>query len=384
MPKPLRVLIVLVVLAGIGFYVWNRYFRNPADPNKIEVAGRIEGDDATVASKVAGRIREVRVREGDAVTAGQIIAVLDDEQSRAREDQARSALATAESRAARARQQIAVFQEQMKGSEVGEQQAKVDAEGRVAQAQAQVAAAEAALSQAEANYKFAKWDEEKYTSLKTTGDVPERVMQQARVTAAAQAELVAAARKQVEAARGALTAAQANLKNPAIRLAQTSAIRAQLNQAQSDITGADSDVARAKAQLDEALANRKDLNIVAPFDGTVQTRSVEPGEFVAPGGPIVTIINLKEVYLRGFIPEGKIDRVSIGQKARVYLDSDPKHASPLEAEVIRVDPQASFTPENTYFRDDRVKQVFGVKIRLKNGIGKAKPGMPAEGEVLIG
>ena len=65
----------------------------------------------------------------------------------------------------------------------------------------------------------------------------------------------------------------------------------------------------------------------------------------------------------------------------MYLDSDPDQ--PLDAEVSRIDPQATFTPENTYFRDERVKQVVGVKLQLKAAVGFAKPGMPADGEILI-
>jgi HlyD family secretion protein len=81
------------------------------------------------------------------------------------------------------------------------------------------------------------------------------------------------------------------------------------------------------------------------------------------------------------VPEGDIGRVRVGQPARVYLDSAP--AKPLEAHVMRVDPRASFTPENTYFREDRVKQVVGVKLRLRAADGFAKPGMPADGEILV-
>src|SRR6202034_1688172 len=92
-------------------------------------------------------------------------------------------------------------------------------------------------------------------------------------------------------------------------------------------------------------------------------------------------LDLTKVYLRGFVPEGQIGKVKLGQPARIYLDSSPK--SPLEAEVGRIDPQAACTPENTYFRDDRVKQVVGLKLQLKTGFGFAKPGMPADGEVLV-
>ncbi len=386
MPKPVRILLVLLVLGGIGYFVWSKYFRVQADPNRIEVAGRIEGDDATLAAKVAGRVKEVKVREGDPVQAGDVIAVLDDDQIRAREQQAQSAVAQAQARAQRAQQQIAVFGEQIKGSELGEQQAKLDAEGRVNQAEAQVAAAEAALAQAEAAYKFAQWDEEKYITLRESGDVPERQLQQARTTVATQAEVVKAAKKQVEAARGGLRAAQAMLKNPIIRSSQTATIRQQITQANSDIEAANAELARAKAQLEEAQATRRDLQIVAPFAGTVQTRAVEPGEVVAPGSPIITLIDLQQVYLRGFVPEGKIGNVKVGQKARVWLDStEPgkKNRIEIDAEVSRIDPQASFTPENTYFRDDRIKQVFGVKLQLKGGFKQAKPGMPADGEILV-
>jgi HlyD family secretion protein len=66
----------------------------------------------------------------------------------------------------------------------------------------------------------------------------------------------------------------------------------------------------------------------------------------------------------------------------VYLDSNPKE--PIGATVIRVDPEAMFTPENTYFKDDRVKQVMGVKLGLTGGTGFAKPGMPADGNISIG
>jgi HlyD family secretion protein len=386
MPKSVRILLILLVLGGVGYFAWNKYFRVQTDPHHIAVAGRIEGDDATLASKVVGRIREIKVREGDGVKAGDVIALLDDEQIRAREQQAQSAVEQAQARVQRAQQQIAVFNEQIKGSELGEQQAKVDAEGRVSQAEAQVAAAEAALAQAEASYKFAQWDEEKFIALRESGDVPERQRQQARTTAAAQAEIVRAAKKQVEAARGGLRAAQAMLKNPVIRSSQPSTIRQQIAQAHSDVSAATADLARARAQLEEAQATRRDLQIVAPFDGTVPTRLVEPGEVISPGAPIITLIDLQQLYLRGFVPDLQIGNVKVGQKARVRLDSTTpgtKQRIEIEAEVSRIAPQASFTPENTYFRDDRIKQVFGVKLILQGGFKQAKPGMPADGEILV-
>ncbi|HEV2801424.1 MAG TPA: HlyD family efflux transporter periplasmic adaptor subunit [Pyrinomonadaceae bacterium] len=380
--KIMRAAVVLIILALAVVLVWRYVFSVPAvAPNVINLSGRIEGDDSVVASKTAGRIREINVREGDEVKAGQLIAVLDDEQVRAREEQASSNARAAEARVRIAEQQIAVLEAELEQSRLGTEQARLDAEGRVRQAEAQVAAAEAQLAQAESEYKKARADEERYTSLAATGDVPEQSGSHARSASEAQAAAVRASRKQVDVASAALTSARATLANPAIRRTEGTRIRQQIAQAQSDIIAARAELERARAQLSEAQANRQDLQIVAPVDGTVATRSSEPGEVVAAGTPVVTLVNLSTVYLRGFVPEGEIGRVRAGQRAEVFLDSAPGQA--IEAVVSRIDPEASFTPENTYFRDDRVKQVVGVKIVLRGARGYAKPGMPADGKVFV-
>lgn len=380
--KATRVVLILAIIAAAGFLAWWFLIRQPpVPPNVIRLSGRIEGDDSTVAAKTSGRIREINVREGDTVKAGAVIAILDEEQASAREQQALSAVTESETRVTHSQQQIPVLEEQLKQAHLGEQQAKLDAEGRVRQAEAQVAAAEANLSQAQAGYEQARYDVERFTRLAKTGDVSDRQREQARTTAETQAAVVESTRKQVSAARGALTAARANLQNPAIRSSQATAIQKQIKQAQSDVAAAQADAERARAQLKESQANRSDLTIVAPFDGTITTRAAEPGEVVSPGTAIVTMVDLNKIYLRGFVPEGDIGRVKLDQPARIYIDSNPKSA--IDAVVSRIDPEASFTPENTYFRDERVKQVVGVKLLIKNPNGAAKPGMPADGEILV-
>jgi HlyD family secretion protein len=372
----------LVLLALAGLAAWRVFFASPAlPPNVVAVSGRVEGDDSAIAAKTAGRIREITVREGDQVIAGAVIAVLDDEQVRAREDQAAAAVQQAEARVRATEQQLSVLGEQLRQSEMAVEQAKTDAQGRVNEAEGRLAAAEAQLVQSEAAHAQARWDHDASRKLFERQLIAEQEVQRTKHNEQAQAALVAAARRQVEAARGTLTAAQANLVNPAMRLSQVSAVQSQIAQARADIAAARADAGRARAQLEEARANRRDLNVVAPFAGTVATRTAEPGEVVAAGTPIVTLIDLGRVYLRGFIPEGQIGRVRVGQPARVYLDSAP--AKPIDAVVMRIDPQASFTPENTYFRDERVKQVVGVKVLLRGAVGFAKPGMPADGEILV-
>jgi HlyD family secretion protein len=373
---------IVVLLPLVGFISIERFLRRgEAADRVVRISGRIESDDAAVAAKVAGRVLEIKVREGDSVKAGQVLAVLEGEQVRARVEQARSAVEQAQARLRHARQQIFVLQQALEQGRLSAGQSQQEANGRVKQAEAQLAASEAEAAQAEAMYEQAQYDAEKTAQLVAKGIESERAAKHAQVLAQAQAAVLRAAKKKIEAARGALDAVKADLVNPTIRSSQTVALQQQLLQGESDIAALTADAERAQAQLKEAEADRDDLIIRAPFDGIIAFRSAEPGEVITAGTPVVTLLNPSEVYLRAFVPQGEIGRIKVGQPARVYLDSDIHH--PLDAVVSRVDPRAAFTPENIYFQNDRVKQVVGVKLLIKVGDGYAKPGMSGDGEILI-
>ncbi|HUN61659.1 MAG TPA: HlyD family efflux transporter periplasmic adaptor subunit [Candidatus Sulfotelmatobacter sp.] len=375
----------ILAIAGaiiLLLFIWKVFFANPSlPPSIVALSGRIEGDDSAVAPKTTGKILEITVREGDSVNKGDVIARLDDAQIRAQEAAARAALLDAQAKMQSANEQINVLQEQLHENQLQTTQSRTDADGRVRQAQADLTAAEADLAQQQAALKLAEFNRDAYMKLAKTGAVSEQQGLQAEATADQQQAAVLAAQRRVESARGAVTTAQAMLDNPKIRDAQVASTQRQIIQQQAEVSAAKAETEQAQAQLAEAEANRSDLTVVAPFNGTVITRTAEPGEVVQAGTAIITLLDLSKVYLRGFIPEGEIGKVKIGQHCHVFLDSNPDQA--LDAYVLRIDPQATFTPENTYFRNDRVKQVVGVKLQLTQGIGYAKPGMPADGEILV-
>jgi HlyD family secretion protein len=377
----IRVLLIAGIVVVI-LLVWKVFFATPSLPaNIVALSGRIEGDDSAVAPKVAGKIMEITVREGDSVTEGQVIARLSDAQVRAQEDAARAALLDSQQKARAAHDQISVLQEQLRENQVYATQSISDAQGRVRQAQADLTASEADLAEQEAALKIAEFNRDAYMRLAKTGAVSQQQGLQAEATADQQVAAVSAAKRRVESSRGALTTAQANLDNPRIRDAQVAGTQRQIVQQQSQVAAAKAEAEQAQAQLAEAEANRADLTVLAPFNGTVITRTAEPGEVIQAGTPVITLLNLSKVYLRGFVPEGQIGEVKLRQPCHIFLDSNPKQA--LDGYVLRVDPQSTFTPENTYFFNDRVKQVIGVKLALTQGIGFAKPGMPADGEILV-
>ncbi len=179
-----------------------------------------------------------------------------------------------------------------------------------------------------------------------------------------------------------LSSGPASSISETLKAAQLSNLRLQLSQVEESIAVAATEVAKAQAAREEVNARATYFKVYSPTNGTCARSNINTGEVAVPGQSLMTLIDLNNVYMRAFIPEGNIGKVKIGQSAEVFLDSAPK--TPLSARVVAIDPQASFTPENVYFKDDRVRQVFGIKIKIENPDGMAKPGMPADGKIRLG
>ncbi|MBW4521413.1 MAG: HlyD family efflux transporter periplasmic adaptor subunit [Scytolyngbya sp. HA4215-MV1] len=393
--SPLRILIPLAVLV-VGVGIGMAYFLSrPRTDDVLNLSGRLEGYPTDVGAKVAGRVNFVSVREGDKVSKGTVIVRLDDSEIQAQLQGATARLVAAKQQEQQALFQIGVVASQIRESQLNVQQSIGDAQGKIYQADANVAAAEAQLGQAQAllnqskaELRLAAVNRDRFAQLLQEGAVTQQQYDEAQTTLdTAQATVgsrlaaITAAKRQVNASQGALVQAQTTEFNPGIRSTQLSALRGQLNVARSQLMAAQAEVKNAQAARQQIESQLAYLNVVSPINGIVLTRSVEPGQVVTSGKTLLTVINPNEIYLRGFVPEGEIGKIRVGQPARVLLDSFPN--KPLNAQVGAIDTQASFTPENIYFREDRVKQVFGIRIRILDPAGYAKPGMPADGEILL-
>jgi len=367
--------ITLLCLSGCG--------RTSAySDGKLFVSGRIDGDTVDLSAKRPGRVVEINVREGDSVEAGQVLAVLSSDQDEARYDQQKALVLSDEKKLQQLKRQLATYGERVRQAQIYEEQAQADAPGRVKEAEANLATSKAALAKSEAELKQHRVDAERYAPLARLGAVSAQVVDQYQTQLKVSEAAVDASRKQVAASEASLQVAQAQLENPRIKAADRLTLERQADEVKAQIAAAQADIQAGQADLRRIQADLSDLKILAPIAGTILTRAAEPGRVVASGQTVLTMVDLSKLYLRGFVPEGYVGKVKVGQPAEVYLDSNPKEAIP--AQVIRIDPQAMFTPENTYFKDDRVKQVMGVKLGLKGAYGFAKPGMPADGQIQIG
>lgn len=395
-PKPLIAIAVLGVLVAAGFFGYKQYAgkSESADNGVLKVSGRIEGYETNVGPKIGGRVDFIAYREGDTVKKGELLVKISDDDIQAQLRSAQAKKQRAKDLADQASYQINVVNSQIEEANLRvtqsaeDMRAQIDqADANVSQAEAKVSESEAQVTQAQSDLKLANIRKQRYAFLASKGAVTLDENDQANTTAATAAAVVSAktsaldaSRKQLKVAKAALAQAKSTRLNPSMRRAQVSALTEQLAQAKYQVKSALQEVKSAQADQDQINANIAYLNIRSPISGVVTARVVEPGVVAVPGQTLLSLIDLDTVYLRGYVPEGRIGSVRVGQRARVFLDSAPD--KPLEGQVIQVDPEASFTPENIYFKDDRVKQVFGIKIGIKQPDRFAKPGMPADAEIL--
>jgi HlyD family secretion protein len=143
------------------------------------------------------------------------------------------------------------------------------------------------------------------------------------------------------------------------------------------IEAARAQVAQAEAALratDAALAN---MVIRAPFDGVVTVRHREPGEIVAAGSAVVSLMNRDDRWVRIYVSESRIGAVRTGQQATITSDTFRGRTYPGEVEYVSS--EAEFTPKNVQTREERVKLVYAVKVRItRDPDFELKPGMPAD------
>jgi HlyD family secretion protein len=137
----------------------------------------------------------------------------------------------------------------------------------------------------------------------------------------------------------------------------------------------------SRAALRTSEVRFKDTVIQAPVSGVVLIKNAEQGETVAAGTPIFTIGDLENPWIKVYVKESKLGLVKLGQKAEVRTDSYPKKV--YEGTVTYISSEAEFTPKNVQTQEERVKLVFGVKVKVKNENNELKPGMPADVKILV-
>ncbi|MFN3730351.1 MAG: efflux RND transporter periplasmic adaptor subunit [Fimbriimonadaceae bacterium] len=349
--------------------------------NTFEVTGSLTtSEDTIVGAKTGGRVVAVYVKDGDAVSAGQVLATIDTTDLQIQLRQANAQIQAAESQLSQAKSNAAV-------APVRSNAAVAAAEAQLAQAKSQYekarngartdekAQAEAAVNAAKSNLDTAKSDLERQRRLFNEGATPKARLEQsenAYAAALSQYEQALAARRLIEDATRPEDLATASA---AVRQAEEN-LRSAKAQQQLDVVY-DQQVAAAESSLNSARAARDlvrqqiaDATVRAPFSGQIAGKPVQVGQIVAPGTPIARLVGSEGLYFEGEIPESMVDKLRPGTPVRVTIASANRA---VDGEVAAISPYG-----------ETVGRLFRVRIRILSGVSGLNPGMFATGEVLIG
>lgn len=135
-------------------------------------------------------------------------------------------------------------------------------------------------------------------------------------------------------------------------------------------------IAQARAQLAEIDFQLREMKIAAPSDCIVEVLSVKVGDVLAPNQEIATLLLAEHLWVRVYVPEPWLGHIQLGESVKIRVDSDPN--KDFQGTVEQIAREAEFTPRNVQTVGERIKQVFGIKIRLDNREGKLRAGMAAD------
>ena len=381
MKRKIAFIVVLVLLIGAAFsYKFMRSLREQ-DPNIIRVSGNIEITDAELSFKIAGQVQERLVSEGEEVKAGQIVARLDSTEL-AQEVAVRKAEVQA-AEAVLAELEAGSRPEEIREAEALYQKARAALDELLAGSRPQeVEVAKASRKRAKVEFDRWKPEFERQKRLYEQGVTSSQQFEETKAAYQSAYEKLREAeehlklviegprKEQIDQAREAVRQAKARLdlvrKGP--RKETVDRARAQLQQ--------------AKAALGMAETRLSYATLYSPLSGIALSENVEPGEYVAPGTPIVTVGDLKNVWLRAYINETDLGRVRIGQPVKVTTDTYPGKA--YQGTISFIASEAEFTPKNVQTTEERVKLVYRIKVNIVNPDMELKPGMPADGEIFVG
>jgi HlyD family secretion protein len=353
-------LLIIVVAAGIGAvaaYSMGWFHRETG----LEGSGTVEARNIRVGSKVGGRIDKVLVREGDAVEPGQVLVTFDDKELHATLEQMRAAAQKA---------QRGFRPEEIEEARAAAAQARAEYEQRRnGYRQEDIDSAKADLDRATADEIRAHLDARRYDALAQK----DLVSKQQRDTAEANWKMALA---QKQNAQHKLEELQKGYRPEEIAAAEARYHQTQATLEKFERGNRKEDVEAAKAAFALEEARYRERQVVAPSAATVEVLDVRPGDLIAPNTPIATLLERDQIYVRIYIPETQIGHVQLGERAEIHVDSFPNQV--FNGVVDQINQQAEFLPRNVQTREERVHQVFGVKVRIDDASHRVRAGMAAD------
>jgi len=325
---------VTSLVAGVFGFHWWQYASTHEETDDAYVAGNVH----PISSRISGTISEVLVNDNQQVQTGYLLVKLDPRDNQIQVQQAEAALEAALRQANAARTNINLASanaagntQQAQGNVSSSSAAIATAEAAVKQAQAGIPAAQAAVAQADANLQKAQADYNRYNTLYQEGVVSRQQLDTAKATYYADLAQKNSAIQGVVQAQAALTQAQENVTKAKAQLtaskgglqqARATSFQPQVNRSQ--YKAAQAAIAQAQANLNNALLQLSYTNIYAPTQGRVGNKTVQVGQRLQPGTPLMSIVE-NDYWVVANYKETQLERMHPGEQVEVKIDAFPHH-----------------------------------------------------------
>jgi len=293
--------VIAVLLVG-GLLVW-RYFavRESTDD------AQIEGDIIPISARVGGTVQRVMFEDNQYVEKGTILAQLDPTDYKVELDKAAADLADAEASAQSAKASIPIT------STTASSQLET-ARANLVAAQRDVEAANARVQEAQANYQKAAADLQRYTQLVQKDEVPRQQYDTAVATEAA-------ARATLDSARAAVAVAESKVLQAQAQLRSAGTVPEQISVTRGRAGSAAASVQQKAAALEQARLNLEYTTVRAPVSGIVSKKSVQPGQVIQPGQPLVALVPMQNMWVVANFKETQLKNMRPGQSAKIHVDA---------------------------------------------------------------
>jgi membrane fusion protein YbhG len=378
--KKLVLPLAVVALASLGALVWWR-MSSAKNLKPIRLSGNIEVTDAELSFKIPGRVEARPVDEGETVKQGQLIARLD--RTELTQEVAMRQAEVEAARAALAELEAGSRPEEIAQARAAAQQAQARLDELVAGSRPQeVASAEASLRSATADAERLEQDFHRYRNLYAKQLVSTQQFDAARTSSKMAQARQREAQEQLDLVKEGPRKEQIEQARAAYAQARDRYTLVQQGPRIEDIEQARARLEQARQALGVAETRLGYTTLTSPLSGVILSKSIEPGEYVSPGTPIITVADLQNVWLRAYVNETDLGRVKLGQRVRVTTDTYPGKVYP--GRVSFISSQAEFTPKSVETEKVRVKLVYRIKVDIQNIHSELKPGMPADAVILTG
>jgi HlyD family secretion protein len=379
-----RRVILLTLLAAVIFAIW---WEERPRPQTLVLTGTVDGNEVVVGSKITGRIVTLAVEDGQRVNAGDLIAVLDQDELRADQGAATHAIAQARASAQQAAAQTELLQGtlptkvQQAGAQVEQTQAQLQQNhAQVAQAQAQLQQAQAQVVQTQATVAKAQDNFNRIRPLVEKDINPPQDLVTARTDLESAKANEQAAQAAVEAAKKAVTSAEAGAEATQRAISASKAALADAQNQERQITVQERQTEAMHAAEQQAVANAaaadarlNQTRIYAPAGGIVTLRAARQGEVVNPGAPIVTLFDLSSTWVDADVEETYADLIKMGQNLTVRLPSGAEVTGPVIYKAV----EADFATQRDVSRTKRDIKTVAIRVKVNNPDGELPLGMTA-------